>query len=287
MRPARHLSKPRTLENHRANEESFSLLEPEMNPKTKDMGAALGRSVLAAEPRFEGDPMLEVIRAAEDWHHAQLGGDPENCPHKAWEIRAFTDGVAWERARVARLAPEQPEPFQQRVQPWMMECFGPEIAADVLERSDRFIEEALELVQAGGYDKARAHALVEYVYGRPQGDINQEVGGVMVTLAALCLARGVDMHTEAETELARIWTKIEKIRAKQASKPRGSALPVPAPEQGERERFVELVNLAVSADPYTAYSYVAQNDAVERQRAEKYARMIGLTVLLAVAGEGK
>lgn len=122
--------------------------------------------------------------------------------------------------------PPSGDPFQGRVQPWMMACFGEEISNDLLERSDRFIEEALELVQAGGYAKERAHQLVEYVYGRPQGDISQEVGGVMVTLAALCLARGVDMHSAGETELARIWTKVEQIRAKQAAKPHGKALPI-------------------------------------------------------------
>lgn len=127
-----------------------------------------------------------------------------------------------DRARAA----EQTATFQARVQPWMMACFGEEISADRLERSDRFIEEALELVQAGDYPAERAHALIEYVYGRPQGDINQEVGGVMVTLAAHCLAHGVDMHAAGETELARIWTKVEQIRAKQAAKPKGSALPI-------------------------------------------------------------
>lgn len=117
--------------------------------------------------------------------------------------------------------------FQDRVQPWMMLCFGAEIAADRVERSDRFIEEALELVQASGYSADRAHALVDYVFNRPQGDINQEVGGVMVTLAAHCLAHGVNMHEAGETELARISQPaiVEKIRNKQASKPTGSALP--------------------------------------------------------------
>jgi hypothetical protein len=116
--------------------------------------------------------------------------------------------------------------FQNRVAPWMDACFGPEISADKLERNDRFIEEALELVQASGYPKERALALVDYVYGREQGEINQEVGGVMVTLAAHCLAHGVDMHDAGETELARIWTKVDVIRAKQAAKPKGSALPI-------------------------------------------------------------
>lgn len=123
--------------------------------------------------------------------------------------------------------------FQERVAPWMQACFGPEISADKLERNDRFIEEALELVQASDYPKERAHQLVEYVYGRDRGEINQEVGAVMVTLAAHCLAHGVDMHAAAETELARIWTKVEAIRAKQAAKPKGSALPIPmAPTYG-------------------------------------------------------
>jgi hypothetical protein len=45
----------------------------------------------------------------------------------------------------------------------------------------------------------------------------------MVTLAALCLANGFDMHAE-ETELARVWTKVEQIRAKQAAKPKHSPL---------------------------------------------------------------
>jgi len=115
--------------------------------------------------------------------------------------------------------------FQQRVQPWMLACFGAEIAADKVERNHRFLEEALELVQATGCTAGEAHQLVDYVYGRPVGDALQEVGGVMVTLAALCLAHGMDMHGAAETELSRIWTKVEQIRAKRAAKPKHSPLP--------------------------------------------------------------
>lgn len=52
----------------------------------------------------------------------------------------------------------------------------------------------------------------------------------MVTLAALCLAHGEDMHAAGETELARIWTKVEAIRTKQAAKPKHSPLPAAAPQ---------------------------------------------------------
>lgn len=117
------------------------------------------------------------------------------------------------------------EPFQARVQPWMLACFGEVIAADREERNHRFLEEALELVQSCGCSASEAHQLVDYVYGRPVGEPAQEVGGVMVTLAALCLANRMDMHLAAEIELARIWTKVEKIRAKQAAKPKHSPLP--------------------------------------------------------------
>ena len=115
--------------------------------------------------------------------------------------------------------------FQERVQPWLMACFGEMIAGDREERNHRFLEEALELVQACGCTASEAHQLVDYVYGRPVGEPFQEVGGVMVTLAALCLANDLDMHANAETELARIWTKVEAIRAKQAAKPKHSPLP--------------------------------------------------------------
>lgn len=112
-----------------------------------------------------------------------------------------------------------------RVLPWMIACFGSKISQDTVERNHRFIEEALELIQACGCPREDAMQLVNYVYSRPIGEQAQEVGGVMVTLAALCLANGIDMHEAAEVELKRIWTKVEQIRAKQAAKPRGSALP--------------------------------------------------------------
>jgi hypothetical protein len=116
--------------------------------------------------------------------------------------------------------------FQQRVQPWLMACFGEMIAGDREERNHRFLEEALELVQACGCTAHEAHQLVDYVYGRPVGELHQEVGGVMVTLAALCLANDSDMHAAGWVELDRIWGKVEAIRAKQAAKPKHSPLPI-------------------------------------------------------------
>ncbi|UNZ49479.1 hypothetical protein [Agrobacterium tumefaciens] len=119
--------------------------------------------------------------------------------------------------------------FQDGVAQWLLECFGPVLTADKTERADRFIEEALELVQSVDYPAERVMALLSYVYGRPAGEPRQEVGGTMVTLAAFCVSHDIDMDEAAKTELARVWTKIEAIRAKQAAKPTGSALPIAQP----------------------------------------------------------
>lgn len=129
--------------------------------------------------------------------------------------------------------------FQDRINPWMQATFGPEISADALERNHRFFEEATELVQACGMTASEAHQLVDYTFGRPVGEKYQEVGGVMVTLAALCLAQGLNMHAEGEKELARVWTMVEKIRAKQAAKPKHSPLPEKV-EQAEGEPVAKL-----------------------------------------------
>jgi len=137
--------------------------------------------------------------------------------------KAVADAMRLSSERIAAARPD--EPFQARVRPWLLACFGEMIAGDREERNHRFLEEALELVQACGCTAHEAHQLVDYVYGRDVGEPAQEVGGVMVTLAALCLANDLDMHANGETELARIWTKVEAIRAKQAAKPKHSPLP--------------------------------------------------------------
>jgi hypothetical protein len=117
--------------------------------------------------------------------------------------------------------------FQERVKTWLHACFDNTIATDQLERGDRFLEEVLELLQSNGYPPERIAELASYVYGRPVGEPSQEAGAVMVTLAAYGWTAGIDIHAAGETELARISTPevMRKIKAKQASKPHGQALP--------------------------------------------------------------
>jgi hypothetical protein len=146
---------------------------------------------------------------------------PEEAAATGWGYRA-----------PANVGSEQGEPpgqytrtFQTRTRNWVIECFGEEVASDKTERAHRFLEEALELVQAAGCTASEANQLVDYVFGRPVGDLPQEVGATVVTLAMLCSTYGLKMDACGEAELARIWTKVEQIRAKHAAKPKFSPLP--------------------------------------------------------------
>jgi len=121
--------------------------------------------------------------------------------------------------------------FQAQVHKWVCSTFNAEVAADRTERAHRFIEEALELAQATGCTKADASMLLDYVYSRPVGRISQEVGGTMVSLAALCNAHGITIETAAWTEIEQCWQRSDKIRAKWLTKPKGSPLPGIAPAE--------------------------------------------------------
>jgi NTP pyrophosphatase (non-canonical NTP hydrolase) len=111
--------------------------------------------------------------------------------------------------------------FQWYVMRWMREVFegACDLTTPVL-RGFRFTEEAIELAQAVGMTKCEARRVVDYVFARPIGSVPNEVGGVMVTLAALCGVLEVDLSTAAYDEFRRIDTPDLKrrIRDKQAFK---------------------------------------------------------------------
>lgn len=164
-------------------------------------------SWICSKPR-EDDPDRFVLAKGQ-------GSTPEEAALNAFETMGQT---------ALPILPALGTSLQSRVHPWLIACFGAEIAGDKMERNHRFLEESIELVQSLGCTQSEAHQLVDYVFNRPTGEPHQEVGGTMITLAALCLANGLDMDAAGEDELARIWTKIEKIRAKQAAKPTHSPL---------------------------------------------------------------
>lgn len=201
------------------------------------------------------------------------------CSDEPWKLIFHSDGMDGDGYEVAKqalakaAANKLDTSFQSRVLPWLVECFGEEIAADKTERNHRFLEEALELVQATGCTQSEAHQLVDYVYGREIGDPPQEVGGVMNTLAALCLAHGMDMHDCGEVELARVWTKVEKIRAKQKAKPKHSPLPqhVNKPEPTCVEVDMEHVAKIIHSAMLWAYQDGSGNTGPKWQGGNSFA----------------
>jgi hypothetical protein len=108
--------------------------------------------------------------------------------------------------------------YQSEVMEWLEKTFGNKIAYSKEERSLRFLEEALELVQSTGMPKEKALEMLDYVYSRPVGDLPQEVGGVYVCLAALCGAHKEDMEELGKRELERVRDKSEEIKRKHESK---------------------------------------------------------------------
>lgn len=85
----------------------------------------------------------ETILNLESKH---LSGAPlttENEAHIRWAIEALLGLLG-----LPALEAGQKASFQHRTDDWMLACFGPRAAYDIRERSHRFLEEALELVQA-------------------------------------------------------------------------------------------------------------------------------------------
>lgn len=115
--------------------------------------------------------------------------------------------------------------FQVAVARWLNSTFTKHIVYDRTERGDRLLEETLELLQASGYDHKRVAILVDYVWSHPKGELYQELGSTLVTLAAFSEAHYFSMEIAGSTELLRCWDKQELIREKQKLKPFNSPLP--------------------------------------------------------------
>lgn len=96
---------------------------------------------------------------------------------------------------------------QTRIFLWVQRCFGIEILFDRNERGIRLLEEATELAQALGCSKDQVIRTVDHVYSRPVGVPEQEVGGVGLTLLAVCCAIGKDHDTLIEREMLRVESK--------------------------------------------------------------------------------
>jgi NTP pyrophosphatase (non-canonical NTP hydrolase) len=150
------------------------------------------------------------------------GGNVKVRPVRAWHEMDAT--IAEQAERIATLEAEltrsngRPD-YQGRVRDWTKECFGDAIDLDKKTRQAQFFEEAIEVVQAAGLDITTAHGLIDLAYSKDAGNVRDEVGDVMTSLAAFCTAHGVVLHESAEEALRRCIANTDKIRMKQRTKP--------------------------------------------------------------------
>lgn len=120
---------------------------------------------------------------------------------------------------------------QKHILAWARAAFGEEQATSLPQRGLRLLEEAAESAQAAGADVQRAHRVVDHVFGRPVGELRQELGGVGVTLLAIAAAAGLSADAEELREVDRVLSRpIEEFTRRNAAK---NAAGLMAAELGE------------------------------------------------------
>ena len=106
-----------------------------------NQNCAFHRASFTSATEGERDADIE----AKFWElYPSMKFDSSDRPRLALKI--WKEAIQWARATAGVGA----ESFQSRVRPWLIECFGAEVAGNKIERNHRFIEECLELVQALG-----------------------------------------------------------------------------------------------------------------------------------------
>jgi len=96
---------------------------------------------------------------------------------------------------------------QHTIARWCAEAFGQEHASSLPQRGIRLLEEAIEAAQAAGCSADMAHRLVDFVFGRPVGELRQELGGVGLCLLALANAAGLSADDAEDEEARRVLSK--------------------------------------------------------------------------------
>ena len=110
--------------------------------------------------------------------------------------------------------------YQNDCRSWALQAFDYQVVYNDTERAQRVLEEAVEVAQSMGMGRAEAHAIVDWKMDGQRGDIQQEIGRLLVCIAVLCSARAIDMRTCGLNELASAHERIDQIREKQKRKPK-------------------------------------------------------------------
>lgn len=108
---------------------------------------------------------------------------------------------------------------QAKIYGWLCDAFGYEESSSIPHRGIRLLEESAEAAHAAGVDLAMAHKMLDYVWSRPKGELEQELGGVGVTVLGLAHAAGLLADACEKKEVDRVLSKpIEHFRQRNALK---------------------------------------------------------------------
>ncbi len=139
---------------------------------------------------------------------------------------------------------------------WAIRCFGKEHVLNRAIRGLRTLEEAAELAQALGVPEDKAAKCIQTVYSRPVGDPEQEIGGVLQTLAVLCESMGVDRDELFERELRRCLAKNPEHFRKRNQEKLDLGLDTPIPPPSDRDHNYDHR----TADPASFFSTCTRED---------------------------
>jgi hypothetical protein len=131
-----------------------------------------------------GEHLVDLVCAAYEQAESSLG-EAREALRDVWSIRDF----------------------QKRMTDWGIRCFGEEHIFDSKVRALRLVEEAVEFAQAVDAPQDQCAKLIEYVYSRPKGNPDQELGGVGVTVLVAASSRRKDFLSLVEAEVKRVESK--------------------------------------------------------------------------------
>lgn len=220
-----------------------------LEPEVLEMQNATeeARKALSSVPEAGGSPEVESVVV---WTCQRCGRRVRG--HRAWE--AGHDYVHWGSLRCGGRVIGTTQPLaaspeascvvdaraerQKKVWAWCIAAFGASHTTSIPQRGIRMLEEAIELAQACGCHRAMAHNLLDFVYDRPAGTIEQELGGVGLTVLALANAAGLSADAAEAKELARVLSKpLAQFHARNAAKNAAGfdvlAYPTTQPTPGE------------------------------------------------------
>lgn len=92
---------------------------------------------------------------------------------------------------------------QAEILRWAVETFGP-VATNLDERGARLAEEAIEVAHAAGVPAPVLARIIDRIYAKRPGLVQEELGAVAMMLDAMAERAGVDVATIAQAEFDRV-----------------------------------------------------------------------------------